>query len=92
VTNAEVKSMKFKRLMIEAAYGIATIMGTALATVVGINLFGFVVNGRSEGYNSAQGGGTFYFMLSLMALPLAVILGIVMDRYFARRRRCNRVD
>ena len=82
--------MRIKHVVIETAYGFATIMGTSLVIVVGINLYGFVVDGRSKGYDSAQGGGTLYFMLSLAALPLAIILGIGLDRYFARRRRSNR--
>jgi len=84
--------MKFKHLVTETAYGIATIIGTAFVVVVGINILGFVIGGRSPGYDSAQGGGTFYFLLSLMAVPFAIILGISLDRYFARRRRSERVD
>jgi hypothetical protein len=84
--------MKFKHLITEIAYGIATIIGTVFVVVVGINILGFVVSGRSPGYNSAQGGGTAYFLFSLMAAPLASILGIGLDRYLARRRRSKRVD
>jgi biotin transporter BioY len=79
--------MKFKHLVTEIAYAIATIIGTVSFVVIGINVLRFVVSGRSAGYDSAQGGGTFYFLLSVLAVPLAIILGIALDRYLARRRR-----
>ena len=39
--------------------GFATIILTTVATVVGINITGFVVAGESPGYGSAQGSASF---------------------------------
>jgi hypothetical protein len=84
--------MKFKHPVTEIAYGIATIIGTVSFVVIGIKVLGLVVSGRSPGYYSAQGGGTFYFLLSVLDVPLAIILGIALDHYLARRRRPKQGD
>ena len=55
--------------------------------VIAINVVGFVVAGGRPGYDSAQGGGTFYFLLSLvLGLPLGVASGTAATFYLARKR------
>ena len=69
--------MSLKRYLVESARFVAVSTIATLLSVLAINLYGFLVGGRLPRSDSAQGGGTLYFIISLLlGPPLGIFFGI----------------
>ena len=62
-------------------------MSGLVATFGAVNGLGYYVAGDGPGYHSAQGGGSFFFMVSLLASPLGAVLGVWSFESLAKLRR-----
>jgi hypothetical protein len=81
--------MDVKGYVFAIARTIGMIVVSITVAVIGINVFGFLVSGREPGYDSAQGGGSFYFFMSVfLGPPLGLVLSIA--AVFYRKRRHNK--
>ena len=80
--------MTLKRLLTESAQFVAASIISIFLAVIGINAVGFLISGRSPGYDSAQGGGTLYFFISLfLGPPIGVAVAIAWMSYLKKRKR-----